>query len=377
MKDKKIGRAIIFVAFLTIICSSKGIWIFTEKFFDAANYENREYASRPVLAIDNYDAFSNEYEAYFDDNLQFRNELVLLNSLVDYYIFDQSANKDVIKGEDGWLFYSETLSDYQCTNLYTEEELEAIKNDVLATQDFLENKGIEFVIFIGPNKNSIYGEYMPSYIEIYSEQSRVKQMVDYLQQNTDVQIIFPVQEMMDAKENHPDLKQYLKLDTHWNYMGGYWASRPLLKALDVEPIPFDDLDYYEVNKPDFSWNGYDEANMLGLTNILDNDTNYHISNKAIESIRYDGYVPDDKDAFSSLSRVYSDAQDDRKIFLVRDSFGEAITPYIAASFSELYSIHRESLKCSQIDEEMPDIFIFEAVERNDFRGCFNYQNWSE
>jgi len=377
MKEKKIGRTIILIAFAIILCSSKGIWFLTEKYFDAANYENRQLATRPVLTIDNYGTFANEYTAYFNDNLQFRNKLVTLNSLVDYFVFDQSASKDVTKGEDGWLFYNETLSDYQGTNLYTEETLESIKNDVLATQGYFNDKGIEFVIFIGPNKNTIYGEYMPSYIEMNSEQSRVQQMVDYLKENTDVKIIFPVEELQDVKEEHPELKQYFKLDTHWNYMGGYWASKPLLRELGVEPIEFNDLNYYQINKPDFSWNGYDEAKMLGLANILDSDINYQISNDVIETITYDGFVPDNQDAFSGLSRVYSSAQDNRKVFFSRDSFGEAITPYIAASFSEMYSIHHGSMKRSQIDEEQPDIFIFEAVERSDFRGCFNYINWAE
>lgn len=377
MKDKKIGRIIILVAFAIIICLSKGIWFFSEKYLDAANYENRQLATRPMLTLDNYGTFSNEYNSYFNDNLQFRSKLVALNSLVDYYVFEESASTQVIKGQDGWLFLNETLPDYQRTNLYTDEELENIKNDVLATQEYLNNKGIEFVIFIGPNKNTIYGEYMPSDIEVYGEQSRVQQMVDYLRENTDVQVIFPVEELLNAKKNHPELINYQKLDTHWNYMGGFWASEPLLTTLGVKTIAFDDLEYCQINEPDFSWNGYDEANMLGLTNVLDTDVNYHISNEAIETITYDGYVPDDIGAFNGLSRIHSGADDNRKIFFARDSFGEAITPYIAASFSEVYSIHRASMKRSQIDEEQPDIFIFEAVERIDFRGCFNYQNWAE
>lgn len=377
MKEKRIGPMIILTAFILIICSSKVIWFLLAKYVSGVNHENRQLSTRPALTWENYGTFSNEYTNYFNDNMQFREKLVTLNSLVDYYVFDESANEKVIKGKDGWLFFNATLSDYQRTNLYTKEELESIKDDVLATKKYLKDKGIEFVIFIGPNKNTIYGEYMPSYIEINPGQTRVQQMVDYLKKNTDVPIVFPVDEMLDIKKEHPELIQYLKLDTHWNYMGGFVASAPLLKALGAEPISFDDIDYYQINKPDFSWNGYDEANMLGLTDILNSDINYHISNKTIESITYEGYVPDDSVAFGNLSRVYSNARDKRKVFFIRDSFGEAITPYIAASFSEIYSIYRGALKQSQIDEEQPDILIYEAVERNDFRGCINYQNWDE
>ena len=375
MKEKKTGRIIIIVAFVIIICSSKLIWLFAEKFMDTTNYENRTLATRPALTLDSFGTFPEKYNDYFNDHLQFRKNLVALNSMIDYYVFDQSASKDVIKGEDGWLFYNETLEDYQLNNLYTEEELENIKNEVLATKEYFKEKGIEFVILICPNKNTIYGEFMPSDIEVYGEQSRVRQMVDYLQKNTDVPVIFPVEELLNAKKAHPELISYFKLDTHWNYMGGFWASEPLLKALGVKPIAFEDIDYYQTSDPAYSWSGYDEANMLGLTKLLDTDINYHISNETMETITYDGYVPNDQEAFDGLSRVHSGADDKRKVFFVRDSFGEGITPYIAASFSEIYSIHRSSLKRSQIEEEQPDIFIYEIVERKDFIGTFNYQKW--
>lgn len=377
MEEKKAGRFIILISFAIIICLSRGIWFFAESLFDGSNHENRKMAKKPILTLNNYGTFFADYTAYFNDNIQFRRNLVFLNSLIDYYVFDKSASKDVIKGKSGWLFYSATLPDYQRTNLYSEQELKNIKEDVIVTNNYMNDKGIEFVIFIGPNKNTIYGEYMPSYLEKRSEKSRTQQMVDYLRANTDVNIIFPTDELLKAKEKYPEIVSYFKLDTHWNYMGGFFASAPLLSALNVKSIEYKDVFFYPINKPDFIWNGYDEANMLGLASVLNEDVNYLVSNEMIDNIKYDGFVPDDVEAFNNLSKIYSGADDHRKVFLARDSFGEAITPYIAASFSEVYSRHRGSLTRSQIDEERPDIFIFEAVERSDFRGCFNYKNWKE
>ncbi|MCR4655330.1 MAG: hypothetical protein K5770_03760 [Lachnospiraceae bacterium] len=377
MNEKRAGRVIIFVAFLVIICFSKVIWFFAGYFLDMGSSENRQMALRPELTLGGYGTYSGDYTAYFNDHLQFRNILVTCNSWIDYYLFDRSASEKVIKGEDGWLFYYETLPDYQGTNIYTVDELESIKNDVLATKKFLNDKGIEFIIFIGPNKNTIYGEYMPSNIKVYSEYSRVKQMVDYLRDNTDVKIIFPVEELLQAKIEHPEIINYFRLDTHWNYMGGFWASESLLKTLGANTIDYNEIDYYQVNEPDFIWHGYDEASMLGLSDILDTDINYRISTPMIETLTYDGYVPEDEEAFNNFSRVYSDAGDNRKVFFARDSFGEAVTPFIASSFSEIYSVHYGAMKRSQIDEERPDIFIYEAVERSEFKGRFNYKNWAE
>lgn len=76
MKEKKTGRVMILIAFVVIICLSKGIWFFSEKYLDAANYENRQMASQPRLTLENYGTYSADYTAYFNDNLQFRNNLI-------------------------------------------------------------------------------------------------------------------------------------------------------------------------------------------------------------------------------------------------------------------------------------------------------------
>ena len=375
MENRKAGKVIILAAFVVIICMSNILWIIAKRFVDTSNHENRLMAERPHLTLDSYSTFSRDFNSYFNDNLQFRKQLVTLDSAVDYYIFDRSANKEVIKGKAGWLFYTDTLADYQRNNLYTEEELQSILDDVLLTKEYFDEKGIEFVIFIGPNKNTIYGEYMPSYIETYGDISRVQQMVDYLKQNTDVKIIFPVEELLTAKKEHPELQNYFHLDTHWNYMGGFWASAPLLESLGVSPISIDEIKYEQMNEPDFIWYGYDEANMIGLSAFLNSDVNYRVSSAMIDSVQFSGDIHTDSTVYSEAVRAYSDAYDRRKVFLIRDSFGEAISPYIAASFGEMYSRYKNTLRLSEFDEEKPDIVVFEVVERKDFPGMFDYRNW--
>ena len=379
MERKKVGRMIIIYAFAIIICCSRVVWFFSEKYLDSTNYENRQMAARPMLDFDSYETFSKDYTAFFEDNIQFRKYLVALNSGIDYFIFDKSVSKQVIKGSEGWLFYTDTLADYQGGNLYTQDELESIKNEVIRAKKGFEEKGIEFVIFIGPNKNSIYGDYMPKNYCKYSYESRVSQMVEYLRQNTDVKIIFPVDDLKKAREKYPNYYSYLHLDTHWNYMGGYWGSRSLLMSLNVTPLEFDALSFEEVNEPDFFWNGYDEANMMGLSGILKSDTNYRFSGLTIDSIKYDGDVQNNIDDFNNAVRTYNVGTDSRKVFFARDSFGEAITPFLAASFDEIYSVHRGSplFNERQLDEEDPDIFIFEIVEREVTTETFNFDGWFE
>lgn len=377
MQIKKLSMRIYIAAFVIIICLPWLPWFFLEKYIDVENNENRKLATRPTLTSDTYTTFADDYETYFNDNIPFRNNLVSLHNCLDYYVLKSSPSKSVIIGENGWLFYNKgQLEDYQRTNLYTEEELGAIKNAVLETQRYFDERGIEFILFIAPNKASIYGEYMPSYIKQNEGYSRTEQAVSYLKENTTINIIFPEEDLKEAAMKYDDLKLFLQRDTHWNYLGGFFGTQPLLEALGKETISFDDLTYVQVNEPDFIWNGYDLANMLGMSSILDEDTNYQLSGYTDNEVIYEGDVANDPDAFMSYIRTYSDAEDLRKVFFARDSFGQAMTPYLACDFAEMYSVHLTYLTKAQIEEENPDIFIFEVVERSGLYGI-NANGWRE
>ena len=374
LKEKKLGPKLILWSFI-IICYFWFIWILSGISIEEENHENRNLATRPQFGINNYLSFSNDFTAYVDDNMPFRSLLIELNNRIDFFVFDTSCSKHVVKGKDGWLFYSSTVADIQGDNLYTPDELEKIKNDVLITKEWFDSQGIEFVIFIGPNKNTIYSDYMPSFYRISDGETRVSQMVNYLRDNTDVKIIFPVDEILTARNEYSEYQYYLKLDTHWNYLGGYFGSVPLLNQLNAEVTDLSDLTIEEVNEPVFLWHGYDEADLLGLSDVLNEDVNYRISGGLIDSIVYEGDARNNLSDFEGVVRTVSDSDDFRKVFFVRDSFGECMTPYLASSFHEVYSVHDDSFTKNMIDEEQPDIFIYESVERADFLGAFNYNNW--
>ena len=88
-------------------------------------------SEQPRLTVDNYGTFAEEYDNYFNDQLPFRNNLIKLNSWIDYFVFDRSVNSKVIIGKDNWLFYDnkddgDPIGCYQGNNLYTEAELQEI-----------------------------------------------------------------------------------------------------------------------------------------------------------------------------------------------------------------------------------------------------------
>lgn len=375
LKEKKIGQKIILAVFICCIVFPWPIWFVIGDFIGDKNNENREMTARPQLSLTNYGSFADEYESYFNDTMPFRSVLISLNKKINYFVFHESTSSYVILGKDGWLFYADTLADYQRYNLYTDEELETIKNNVLNTKTYFDERGIEFIIFVAPNKSSIYGDYMPDKYEVNEGKSRTEQVISYLRNNTDVTIYYPKDDLLEVRNKYPSLELYLKLDTHWNYMGGYFGSQSLLKYLGADTADFSRISYEAVNEPDFFWNGYDMANMLGLADVLDADLNYHLIGYSDNTVTFEGDVREDISSFNGVSISTSDSRDNCRVFFARDSFGEAMSPYLSAAFSYVYSPHISCMTKTMIEEQHPDIFIYEFVERTSFD--VNIDTWAE
>lgn len=377
MKKRSIVDVFFIVIFVLLCCS----WIIWQAllvvYLNVNNIENRDLYTKPQFTLNKYETYAKDYESYVNDNIPLRYRLITINSILDYHLFNRSANSKVIKGKDEWLFYIDTLNDYQKYNLYSEEELATISEEVIRTKEYFDKKNINFIIFIGPNKNTIYSEKMPEYIDATSSESRAYQVVEYLKEHTDVKVVFPVDVLLEAKDSNPELQYYFKTDTHWNYMGGYFSTIPMLNELNADVIDFDELRYEEVNKPVFEKDGYDLTNMLGLSTVHKTDVNYEVHSELLDSIIYTGDDGSTTSYFNNIVRTSSVASDTRKVFFARDSYGKAITPYIASAFSEVVSVYYGNVSLEMIDEEKPDVFIFEMVERKDFIGAFDYLNWEK
>ena len=113
---------------------------------------------------------------------------------------DSSAASQVITGTHGWLFYrangdGSTIPDYQGINHYSPMGLRRAANNLLAAEKAVNKKGAEFIVYMAPNKESIYSEYMPKSIKRKTTYTRADQLCDYLEANTDLTIGYPKEEL--------------------------------------------------------------------------------------------------------------------------------------------------------------------------------------
>ena len=355
---KKKNMAVLWVVcFFALLLLPRVIWTFAADRFETAATENTVVSEIPKLTKDNWKSYGQALEDYFDSNVPFRSQLITVNSLLDANILKEDfINDKVVIGSDNWLFYSEesNIEDYKGNNLYTEEELAAMAQNLLTSREYLERRDCEFVIFIAPNKETIYGdENLPSYIK-KGETTRAKQVVEYLRNNTDLRVVYPEEELLKYKDQY---SLYWHYDTHWNVGGGYIGCRELLKELGMELPAVEEVTY----TPD-TYSEYDLARMMNLQEYyktkMPADVNYFVTGYPFNNMQTINGV-------NTAPLVYhSDAPEERKLFMVWDSFAGAMVNVLASSFQDSFMVGWNSTwQQSQIDEQQPDIFVLELVER--------------
>lgn len=359
---KTITQRIYMVILTVLILIPVVLYAVIGKYLDSstADKENRVMTEMPTLANTQISEFPTLFDAYINDNLPYKNYLVTINSMADYYLFNTSSSDDVIVGDDGWLFYvghenndEDPLADYEGTNLYTIDELEIIAANMINARDFLASQGKEFVITMIPNKSRVYSEYMPDMCGDVSQECRLNQVYQYLSENTDLTIVSPYNDIVAYKEAHPETQLYFKYDTHWNNFGAYVAAQSIARVWGFEMPDLDTVEQVYVDS-----DSYDLARMINLGDYLKED--------APIATAYSGHmakVEIHSDGMSFTGTVEQGTADNRKLFIIGDSFSALLFPYLACHFNSSQSDMYYNYNYSSLESYDPDVVVFECVER--------------
>ena len=322
--------------------------------------ENRNLASwKPFINKKgeiNYN-FGKDCDKWFSDRFNFRDFLLRFNAK---FVLDKNQ-PDVVIGKDDWLFYKgeNGVRNFLNLDLFTDSELQHIANYLVSIDEYCKQRNKRFYFFIGPDKNKIYGEYYPDYIKqtIPNSRSRVMQLINYLHENTDINVIYPFNELYEAKKKGELL--YWKNDTHWNSLGGYVGYRALMEALladgvAIKPVVPEKFVKYK-------------AGIKELDNML-----IGLSKSAAANTEYvDAYIPKDyefsiKDTTPDDLLSHNDMFSHKnistpKLVMFRDSFTRAMLPFISNTFSDVSYYWSYDVQKSYIEDA--DIVILQVVER--------------
>jgi hypothetical protein len=328
------------------------------------NSENRVLAPFPNLnSLRELKLLPKMSESYVNDRFGLRQQLVHLNSLLHYQI-GVSSSRDVVIGENGWLFYTadKLMEQHTGTDVFSAQELENWVRQMEADRDWLAKRNIAFYIIVAPDKNTIYPEkLLPDYPR--GAVTRIDQLAERMK-GSDLEFIDPREEMFRVKATGEML--YTPGDTHWSERGAFVAYRMLMERIArrypaAVPLTLDD---YKIEY------GAPTASDLLVLLTLERDLSYNV-----ERMRMGWKSHQTAPQTTTFRpgwgwRVTENKTDlrDRPRLLV---FGDSFTDYVLGPYM-LYETFRDpvwtghnggTFNFNLIDEFKPDIVVVQFAER--------------
>jgi len=345
--------------FLIIISSS---YITMTFFPSSGNSENRVLAPKPVFNFSNVIDYPRHFTAYFDDNFGFKKAYTTLNSFYKYTIFNTSSKPEIVAvGRESWLYSTDpkNVGDFQNLKLYSEEELQLIKNNLEEMYAFHEPRGIRFFVMVLPTKSNIYPEYLPTFIKRKNKISKLNQLVDYMNKHSTFKIIDLTNELLSEKNK---TAVYYKHDIHWNFEGGYLGYKKLMNRMavyntDLAPLP---LSHY--NKI-FRYNHTaDLSKQLSLEDYLLNEEWYF---EPKDSFSFEQVNPPSYESTPiTQATIRTQIKNSKlpKAVVYRDSFFNLIIPFFSEKFSDCIYLWTNEMTYEIIEKETPGYVVLEITE---------------
>ena len=292
-------------------------------------------------------------------------------------LFDRNSFKFAIgnslqwfQGKDNWLFLGNThnktiqklLLDDKPNSTQINEINLPIKNLADTASDF----GTKVALLIGPNKSSIYPEFLPEKLNP-SKEKYINFFMRDLNNFPNLILHNPTPELIESKSKEGKL--YFKTGTHYNNKGAFLSFIGLMKKLNIE--------HPEVSfKLEKSKNDDNDLDLIGISGLedfpipLDENWTFIFENSNFELSFFD--LPrENATPFGKQEIVVnSNPVSNEKVWVIGDSFTNRLRPFLNRTFSEVHYIGHLDDKLNQApslltdSQDKPDLIILVKVERS-------------
>jgi hypothetical protein len=269
------------------------------------------------------------------------------------------------RGKEGWLFlgneYAATVAKLKLAQTPKPEDIERevllFENLARATQ----TENVPVVLLLGPNKSTIYPEFLPDEIEP-SGTRYVSHFVEQLNRIPNLNVIDPVDVLRPAGDKAELM--YFRTDTHWNTKGAFRAFSVMAERMGW-PVPEVTFKEGEPHRGDLI-----EISQLHEFPVSAGD-NWQINWAQAPQLDIAPLANQPETSFGRAEIVSNRAPlSEQTVWVIGDSFANAVTPYIDATFeevhylghwvSELQTLPQEFLEAA----EKPDLILVIRVERS-------------
>lgn len=249
--------------------------------FSVTYVANRCLHTEDALAEQCYDGSMLVGETPVDDfNRSFyqnRSSLDFVRNF-EYRLFGIVNHANVIVGKNDFLFQVKDeknnynyLKDYLGEHTFTPEESAAILGELQRREASYGERDCQYLLVILPNAQSVYGEYMPSYLGEISRNTRLAVLDRYLQENGFESFINMTDVLRDFKDQ--SLPLYNNTENSLNALGHYYPYIMLCASFSDNAYDYENL--ISRGSLDFFQHytvGRSLAKEAGLEQVLQNHT---------------------------------------------------------------------------------------------------------
>lgn len=312
---------------------------------------------------------------YLDRRYNLRSLLISWNSYMDTFVLaSTTSSSKVMAGKEHWLFLAQdgafrnVIEDARSPDDLPAASVNLLASELERRRQWLEERGIRYLVILAPNKNSVYPEMLPEALRPVRPKSHRDQFVEAVRSQTHVEIIDVTSALLEEKKHN---NVFYMTDSHWNAFGAYAAYRQIMGPIvrdfpAVKPLP---REQFRVEQ--YAWMAGDLAFMMGLSDYLKEDRVLLFNKEWYKArgLSYDG--PVDPHYFEVPQYSLTDNAKLPTAVIFHDSFWWELLPFMAESFSKaLYvwlkpqsEMELRFFDKALIEREKPDMVIEEFTER--------------
>lgn len=326
-------RSKVTVTIFLLILSGMSVFGFAAGDERYSEKENRYLAIKPDLDSGNLlnGKYQEDYETYLADKTIFRNKWIELKTYIELASLKKDVN-GVYFGKDNYLIARQDTDKFETEN--------ADKN-CKYLEEFVDNykKNTDICVMLVPNTSEILKKKLPKYAYNFNETRYINDIYKEIGEDNTVD----VNQMLKA---HKDEYLYYKTDHHWTTLGAYYAFTEYADKTGIN------IEKYTTKLVTDKFYGTmsSKANLeieADKVYIYEPDKEEEVSvrynnSTELKDSLYEMSALDKKDKYSiflggnnPLVQITTNAENDRKVLVIKDSFAHCFIPFMISGFSKI------------------------------------------
>ena len=328
--------------------------------------ENRMLQTAPKFTFSSLFSgkFTSAFETYVTDQFPFRDSWTTLKARAEL-----TSGKKENKGI--YLCENETLIEP-----YAAPELSALDFSLDAVNALSESAGVPVTLALIPSASEIWADKLPTGAPNDSQRETIAHAYSYVSAQT--------ADVYGALQAHSGEPIFYRTDHHWTSLGAYYGYAAIAEAMGLTSVPLSAYSEQVVSR-DFYGTAYSAS---GFSWVAPDSISVYVPDAGVKVTNYPVGTPEEgamyvetflqaKDKYkffyggnTPLLTVETAQTDAPSLLILRDSYTDAMSPFLTAHFSKIHILDLRYYKTS----------LRAYIEENDIDSilvCYNVKNFSE